>query len=150
MALNKKTKLILAIIIIVIIAVAGYYLYGNYQKQKKINDINDYKKGFYEGMLCEYNCPMTPQEYKNKTQMLPELSCVKGCTGPFKTKFANANYTKKELENDNLLKDIDDAINYCKTHSVNMTSLTLNNTAYFNCAAKGMEGLKQNYTYLNN
>ena len=147
---KKNLKTLIIVIIISIIIVGGYYLYQFYLTEKRANSVNEYKKGFYEGMLCEYNCPMTPQEYKNVTQMLPDINCVKGCTGPFKIKFAGANYTKAEFENDNLLKDIDDAINFCKTHSVNMTSMTLNNTAYFNCAAKGLEELKQNYTYLQN
>ena len=150
MKINKNLKIIIGVIVIILVFVGGYYLRDYSDKEKRISGVNEYKKGFYEGMLCEYNCPMTPQEYKNVTQMLPDINCVKGCTGPFKIKFAGANYTKAEFENDNLLKDIDDAINFCKTHSVNMTSMTLNNTAYFNCAAKGLEELKQNYTYLQN
>lgn len=144
---KNKTKLILAIIVIVII-ISGYFLYDYYQKQKRINEVNGYKRGFYEGMLCEYGCPLKLQEYNNKTQNLPELGCIKGCTTSFKEKYTEKSFKEEELEMDNLLKDIDDAIKNCKTKSVNMTILSLDNTAYFSCAKKSIEELKGKYNYL--
>ncbi len=146
MAINK-IRLIFAIILIAIIVI-GYFLYDYYQKQKRVNEINEYKKRFYEGMLCEYSCPMASQEYKNKTQMLPEINCVKACVEPFKEKYSDKSFKKEELEKDSLLKDIDDAIKKCKTGSVNMNNLSLDNSAYFNCSAKGLEGLREKYSYL--
>ena len=153
MVTSKRRNTIITIVIIaviVIVFVGGYYLKDYQDKQKRISEINDYKKGFYNGLLCEYSCPLSMQNMSNTTQMLPTLDCVKGCTGPFKAKYASFSYTQKELEMDNLLRDINSTISYCKIHSVNMTAMKLDTVAYFNCAAKGVEGLKQNYTYLNN
>jgi len=151
MVTSKRRNTIITIIIIVVIVlvfVGGYYLKDYQDKQKKISEINDYKKGFYDGILCQYECPLTLQNMSNKTEMLPELNCVKDCSAPFKAKFSSVSYTKPELERDNLLKDIDGVVANCKKTSMNMTALKLDNVAYFNCAAKGVEGLKQNYTYL--
>jgi len=149
MAINKNTKIILIIIVIILVFIGGFYLKDYQDKQVKIKAINDYKKGFYSGMLCEYSCPLTPQVYKNTTQMLPTIDCVQGCTSPFKTKFGSVSYSQAELEGDKLLSDINSTISYCKIHSVNMTAMKLDNAAYFSCAEKGVEALKQNYTYLN-
>lgn len=148
MKMTKNTKLVLIIVIIVGVFIAGFYLKDFLDKQKRVSDVRDYKKAFYNGMLCEYSCPLAPQLYKNKTQMLPTIECVQGCTTPFKTKYSSVSYTRAELERDKLLSDMNTTISYCKTHSVNMTSLTLNYAAYYNCSATGLEGLKQNYTYL--
>jgi hypothetical protein len=149
---SKNKKVIIGIIIVVIIIavfVGGFYLRDYLDLQKKAQAINDYKKGFYEGLLCQYNCPLTPQNMSNKTQMLPALDCVKACSTPFKTKFASVSYTQAELEKDNLLKDIDNAVQDCKKKAMNMTALKLDNSAYFNCASIEVADLKSNYTYLN-
>lgn len=150
MKINKNVKIILAVIVIILVFVGGYYLKVYTDNQKRANDANSYKKGFYEGLLCEYGCPMYLQNLSNKTQILPSLDCVKGCTGAFKTKFAGASFTKAELARDNLLSDIDAVVAVCKKSSMNMTALKLDNEAYFKCAEQSMLGLKQNYTYLNN
>lgn len=147
MTINKNAKLILAIIIIVII-IAGYFSYDYYQKQKRTSEINDYKKGFFNGMVCEYSCPMVLQNISNKTQMLPELECIMRCVNPFKEKYAKFSYKKEELEKDDLLKDINATINDCKKASMNISKLSLDNVAYFNCTAKSLTELKANYSYL--
>jgi len=148
MVTSKNTKIIIAIIVIVLVFVGGFYLKDYLDSQKKINDIRDYKKAFYTGMLCEYSCPLAPQLYKNKTEMLPTIDCVQSCTAPFKAKFSSVSYTQPELESDRLLSDMNSTIVYCKTHSVNMSAMTLDYPLYYNCSSTGLEGLKENYSYL--
>jgi hypothetical protein len=154
MKINKNIKILLAVVVIILVFIGGYYLKVYMDNQKRANDANQYKKGFYEGLVCEYGCPMSLQTLAingtNKTQILPSLDCVKGCTGAFKTKFAGSSFTKAELAKDNLLNDIDLVVNDCKKKSMNMTALKLDNEAYFKCAEQAMLSLKQNYTYLNN
>lgn len=150
----KKTKmLIIAAAIIVVFALAAYFLYGYINEQARYNEIKEYKKGFYEGILCEYSCPISMQkvEIKNKTQerMLPTLDCIKSCTAQFKTKYANFKANSSEINNDNLIKDMDSAVNICKKKALNISSMTLDNAAYFKCASESLENLKINYSYLN-
>jgi hypothetical protein len=146
---NKNSILIIVIVVIIIaVFVGGYYLRSYLDLQKKNQAINDYKKGFYDGLLCQYNCPLTLQNMSNKTEMLPALDCVKACSTPFKTKFASVSYTQAELSRDNLLKDIDGVVQDCKKKAMNMTALKLDNSAYFNCASIEVSDLKSNYTYL--
>lgn len=145
---NKKFKTILFIAIILIVFIGGYFLKDFLDKQNRIRDVNNYKKGFYEGLVCQYNCPMTLQNMSNKTQILPDIDCVKSCSNNFKQKYFGFSVKQEELQRDNLLNDIDNAIKNCKKNTINTTAFTFNNTEYFDCAAKSLTGLKINYSYL--
>jgi hypothetical protein len=151
---NFKTIMIIAVIVILIILALLYYLvYFPYQ-QKKLSEkiraegITDYKKDFYYGILCEYNCPLKPQEFENKTQIMPELDCIKNCTINFRTKYANNNFTNKELTGDDILKDIKSSVDDCKKQSFNTDTFVLNNTEYFSCSGEKLFLLKEKYDYL--
>ncbi len=147
--MKKQYKKILFIAIIIIVFIGGYFLKEFLDKQNRIKDVNDYKRGFYAGLVCQYSCPMSLQNINNKTQMLPDVDCVKSCSTAFKSKFSTFSVKKEELQRDNLLADIDNVVKDCKKNTINTTAYSFNNTAYFNCAAKTLSGLKMNYSYLN-
>ena len=103
----------------------------------------------YNSVLCQYKCPLTEQTLNNKTQLLPEVSCVKTCTDDFRQKeISKKSFNDNDLINDNLVGDLGDAINRCKAISLNNETLTINNTLFFSCSIESLEGLKANYTYL--
>ncbi len=146
--MKKQYKTIIFIAIIVIVFIGGYFLKDYIDKQTRLKDVNQYKKGFYDGLVCQYSCPMSLQNVSNKTQMLPDVDCVKSCSAAFKSKFASFSVKKEELGKDNLLTDIDNVVKECKKNTINTTSMSFNNTRYFNCAVKSLNDLKMNYSYL--
>lgn len=148
MKINRNLKIILFVAIIIIVFIGGYFLKDFLDKQNRIKEVNSYKKGFYEGLVCQYNCPMSLQNMSNKTQMLPDIDCVKSCSNTFKQKFSSFSAKQEELQRDNLLNDIDLAVKNCKKNTINSTAYTFNNTEYFNCAAKSLDELKIKYNYL--
>jgi len=146
--MKKQIKTLLFIAIIIIVFIGGYFLKDFLDKQNRIKDVNDYKKGFYDGLVCQYSCPMSLQDISNKTQMLPDVDCVKSCSAAFKQKYSSFSAKKEELQRDKLLDDIDNLVKDCKKTTINATSITFNNTQYFDCATKSLSGLKTNYSYL--
>ncbi len=146
--MKKEYKTMIFIVVIIAVFVGGYFLKDFLDKQNKARDVNNYKRGFYDGLVCQYSCPMSLQNLSNKTQMLPDVDCVKSCSAAFKNKFASFSVKKEELQKDNLLNDIDNVVKGCKKNTINTTANTFNNTAYFNCAVKSLSGLKMNYSYL--
>lgn len=146
--LKRKTKIILCLVIIALIFLSAYLGYDYFFKEKIKKDVLNYKKEFYNGILCEYGCPLVSQEVNNKTQMLPLLDCIKDCTSKFREKYSKNNFTSQEISSDNLIKDIDANVNACKKASINLTSMKMDNVAYFNCSKSELEKLKDKYGYL--
>ncbi len=146
--MKKQYKTIIFITVIILVFIGGYFLKDFLDKQNRAKEVNDYKKGFYDGLVCQYGCPMSLQNVSNKTQMLPDVDCVKGCSAGFKNKFSSFSVKKEELQKDKLLDDIDNLVKECKKNTINTTAYTFNNTAYFDCAVKSLSGLKMNYSYL--
>jgi hypothetical protein len=147
--MRKDAIFVIAVIIIIILVFGlGYYLKDYLDKQKRINEITLYKKEFYDGVLCQYSCPIESQVVNNKTQELPTLDCVKNCTNDFRTKYAKNDFSEKELTKDNLLKEITSITDDCKTNNYDATKFVLNNTAYFSCAKEKLLELKEKYKYL--
>ncbi len=146
--MKKQYKTLLFIIIIIVVFIGGYFLKDFTDKQNRLKDVNNYKKEFYYGLVCQYNCPMSSQNISNKAQMLPDLDCVKSCSTAFKNKYSTFSVKKEELQKDNLLNDIDNVVKECKKNTINTTSMSFNNTTYFDCTAKSLDALKMNYSYL--
>ena len=111
--------------------------------------INEYKKLGYESLLCQYNCPLELQTLNNKTQLLPNSACVEACSQKLKQANVSSDiFSANDLKNDNLFSDITNAVNICKTESVNKTSLTMDNRVYFNCVSEKLKSLAVTYPYV--
>lgn len=150
---NNKTFLAFVIILIVIISL-GVYIYESEHANnvKRNSDLLDYKKSLYGTVFCQYSCPLKFQLYQNKTQLIPDLDCVKNCTADFKKKYNSAvlnklNFTKQELANDNFFNDLELLIENCKKQSTDPASL-INNSQFFGCSVKGLELVQEKYNYL--
>jgi hypothetical protein len=147
---KQNSKIIIWVILAVVLTllISAYFFYYM-PKQNRIADINDYKRGLYQSSLCQYTCPLTMQTLNNLSQILPEVNCVQNCSAEFKAKFGDGeSFSNKELENDDLFKDVLSSINACKTLSA--VNSTLNNSLFFPCVSEKMISLNQTYLYLNN
>ena len=144
----KDKKIIIAVVLILIISIVIYYEYKYLPEQNKKIKILEYKKEFYNSILCEYNCPLKLQEYKNKTQLLPEAVCVKSCTKDFKKNNNSTAFSSIDLNQDNLIIDINKLVQDCKKQSLNSTTLSIDNSVLFSCSVKSLKTLRQKYDYL--
>lgn len=147
----SKRTLILIILIILAIALLAVYLFYYAPKQKKQNEINDYKKSLYESILCQYECPMKNYTFEeNQTQLLQDRDCVVACIGSLKTKgYVKDQYSNNEINSDSLAQDIDFVVSNCRKENVNNSTKVVDNQAITNCAIEGLRALKQTYKYLN-
>lgn len=147
--INKKNVKVFVIIgLVILIALAFYlYIYQYLLIQKKNLEIINYKRDLYTAVLCEYSCPMKLQSYQNKTQLLPDMECVKNCTNIFKQNNP-ALFTKEDLTKDNLLKEISNSVQECRQESLDEETLTINNTIFFSCTTQKLSSLKDKYEYL--
>lgn len=141
---------ITSIVIVIILAVILTLLFVKYlPEQAKQQEVTAYKKALFSSVACQYNCPLTMQDYQNKTQLLPDQTCVKSCTDNFRS-MANATIDQKDAEKDNLLKDMQQVITDCKNLAVIATTpATVNTTQFFSCVSKDLAPLKSKYNYLN-
>ncbi|MEM0465715.1 MAG: hypothetical protein QXW97_03380 [Candidatus Pacearchaeota archaeon] len=146
---RKKFFLIAGIILIVIIFISIYLIYVRNVNEKRKESVKEFKKEIYYSILCQYSCPLSLQNIRNKTQMLPSIECIKNCSTNLNQKYSKNDFKKEEIEDDDLLKDIDDSIKPCKTESMNLSIMKLDNLKYFNCAKNNLEKLKEKYIYLN-
>lgn len=152
---NNSNKIIISVVATAIVVfLVCYIIFGYLPKYKEQVKINDYKKGLYDSIVCQYSCPLTIQTLGNKTQELPEQSCVMQCTSNLRAiQNSTDSIPNSALLNDDLIKDIEKEINTCKTVSVSENPKTklpeLNNTLFFNCSAQGISSLKDKYSYLN-
>jgi hypothetical protein len=151
---SKNNNFMAFVIILIVVVALGVYVYESDQtyKVKRNSDLLSYKKSLYETVFCQYNCPLKFQLYQNKTQLLPDLECVKNCTIDFKKKYSptnlnKLNFTKQELGNDNFFNDIELLVENCKKQSTNPSSI-INNSEFFSCSIKGLELVKERYNYL--
>lgn len=149
--LNKKTLKIafISLFSILLIGLILYFGIGYYIANQKINLANQYKIDVYNSMLCEFNCPLSDQEYQGEMMKLPELECVKTCSEEFRLK----NYTitandKEIILKDGLLDKISTIVNDCKTKGLNQESLKLDVEVFSNCSREMLIPLKDQYTYL--
>ena len=149
---KKYSKVIVWIIVIAAIIALGAYFYKNNQiKQDHLNEINSYKKGFYNSIYCEFNCPLTLQIVNNKTNrsdMVPDKECLKNCTEGFIQNVSYKTIPQIELQNDHFLNDTDLLVNNCRRTSVNLDSNLLNSTKFFSCVEKNLYLIKAKYRYL--
>ena len=143
---NNKYKITFALIVLILVAITVYNYSSNFSsKNKRSSQILEYKKDLYKSLVCEYNCPLSMQQYQNKTQLIPSISCIKNCTKDFKAKWGDLNASKEELSKDNLIKDLSNTIEDCKTQG-NQT--LVNNTVFFSCTTEGLDLIKEKYSYL--
>lgn len=150
MASKTLKSVIIAIIITAVITFSISYIIFKYIPDNNQNiKINDYKKELYSSTLCQYSCPLTLQTAQNKTQYLPEQSCVQNCTVDVKKIQASGDaISNAQLKNDKLLDDMSVAITNCRTEAVDVNTKTLNNTLFFTCSIEKLRGLKDKYSYL--
>lgn len=153
MKIDKKFIVFTIVLLLIISGLFYYYKYLPDKKQKeqeikRANEIIDYKKAYFSGVFCQYNCPLENQVVNNKTQELPSLDCVKNCTEDFIAKYSDNNFTNKELTGDNLLIDMKDITDDCKTESYDINKFVLNNSQYFSCSIEKLVNLKKKYSYL--
>ena len=146
--LKKQTIYIVIAVIVTLILTSAFFIY--FPKYQLNKEINTYKKAMYGGVLCQYDCPLIPQTTNNATQLLPDKICIQVCTAKFQQLNINgAKYSNEELQNDNFIKDIGDGVGNCRTKAANLTTLKIDNPAFFNCTVDFLESLPQNYSYLN-
>ncbi len=151
MKLKISKSLILAVIITIFITSIICFLIFKYIPENNQNlKINEYKKGLYTSTLCQYSCPLTLQQFQNKTEYLPEQSCVKDCADKFKNiQIISEDISNNQIKKDGLINDMASAINTCKSKAVDTNAMVLNNTLFFSCSAERLDALKDKYNYLN-
>jgi hypothetical protein len=60
----------------------------------------------------------------------------------------NKNFSKKELSNDNFLKDIETFVLDCRKKATIIGNLSINNSLFFYCTRDSITLIKGNYSYL--
>ncbi|HLD98538.1 MAG TPA: hypothetical protein VI815_04385 [Candidatus Nanoarchaeia archaeon] len=151
--INKKIVKILVIVIaaIIIIALVAYFGYGYYLGTKKSQEIITYKQDVYNSILCEFNCPLTEQEFNGKKQLLPEVECVKTCSEEFRGKNYSLSTADREfLIKDGFLTQLSTIVTSCQNQSVDVVTKNLNISKFSSCARTNLEPLKEKYPYLDN
>ncbi len=148
---NKIYKIFFIVLILVLIGIAAYgYTSNSLPKHKRDTQVVQYKQELFKSLDCEYNCPLSLQQYQNKTQLLPTTQCIKDCTTDFKTKWGKFNATKEELSTDNFIIDLSKIVEDCKKEGLNTTTFKMNNTIFFDCTKNRLETIKTQYDYLKN
>lgn len=152
--INKKDKIskrtiIIGIVVAIILIGVAYQFYNKeiIEKGKKTSEILNYKKAFYEAVICQYSCPLKLQDIKNVSQLLPDAICVKTCNEKFKKSY-NQNYTKEDLYKDNLFIDMAQVIQNCGKESMDLNEKKVNNTIFFSCSSRELKNLNEKYPYI--
>ncbi len=146
--INKMWLAIIAAVLITLAVAAVVFVY--IPKVQKQNAINSYKKDFFNGIVCEYSCPLTIQTVKNKTQPLPDNECVKNCTAGLMARAAAGDkLSNADLISDNLGAEITGVTNDCKKVGFDNATLSVNSSIYFPCVQAKLLDLRKNYSYLN-
>lgn len=148
---SLKSVIIIVIATALIVIVMSYLIFSYIPQQKKLDLISDYKKASYEAILCQYTCPLELQKTtENKTELLPNLNCVKACSDSLKQKNLNPEaFSVNDLKNDNFFSDILTLVDNCKKQSLNQTSLSLDTKSYVSCVSLNIKKLNQTYGYIN-
>ena len=151
MATKKSKPVILYVVITAVLVFAIAFLVFSYlPKNNQTNKIHEYKRGFYDSTLCQYKCPLSPQQIQNKTEYLPDPTCVKGCTDSFKSiAVLSDDISKNQLKEDRLIDDMSSGIAGCRTSSLDAAKTAMNTTMFLSCSIDKLEGLKSKYNYLN-
>src|SRR3989344_2132296 len=86
--IKLSKKVVYAVIITaVVVFLISYGVFKYYPEQKKLSDLNSYRRALYGSIACQYSCPLESQIINNKTgetELLPGLECVKSCTSSFR------------------------------------------------------------------
>ena len=146
-------KIIYSVIITAIVVFAISFMIFKYlPEHKQGSGINEYKKQIFDRISCQYKCPLTEQTYQDKTQTLPDATCVQQCASNLKTLQGNSivQYSNTDLQNDNLFVDIEGLITSCRNTSLNQSASTptLDNVKFFGCVVDGLDKLRLDYSYL--
>ena len=151
MASKNSSSMITAIVITAVVTLALAFLVFKYLPDSSDNKlVTDYKAAIYGSTLCQYQCPLTPQNVSNKVEYLPDPTCVKNCTDRFKVVLARADdIPKNKLLADRLMDDMSMGINGCRTAALDSTKTKMNSTMFLGCSIGKLEGLKDKYGYLN-
>ena len=151
--MNSKLskQIILAVIITsIIIFSVSFFVFKYIPENKQNSKVNDYKKELYNSILCQYSCNLTLQQFQNKTEYLPDKTCVENCTKKFKElQLSGESISNDQIKNDRLIEDLSNTINSCKTEAFDKNNLELNNTLFFECSKEKLSELKTKYKYLN-
>ncbi len=142
--------LILTVIITILITFAISFLIFKYIPDNNQNlKIDEYRKGLYTSVLCQYSCPLSLQQFQNKTDYLPEPACAKDCTDKLKNfQSITEDISNNQIKKDGLIIDMSNAITACKNKATDTKTKTINNTLFFNCSIEKLSALKNKYNYL--
>ncbi len=150
---RSKDILVTAVISFVVAFAIAYFVFAYIPANSESSQINDYKKALYNSVLCQYKCPLVEQMFNNKTVNAPNASCVQTCSAEFRAQQLKAGETisDSDLLSDNLIEDIQNIVTACRNQSIsdNGNLPDINNTVFFPCVVNGLEGLKNQYSYLN-
>ena len=146
----SKKSIYSAVIVILLLVFIGFFAFRYYPNMIKEKKINEYKKALYEGAICQYDCPLVEQVFQNKTQLLPEVTCIKTCLGDFVARnLTLKDFTNQDLQKDDFMKDVEKSVTNCKTKVVDITIEAERNREFFGCISLGLKTLKSKYNYLN-
>jgi len=143
----KKALYQLSIIFIIIVASLAYSLFYMPAQQQE-EEVNGYKRALFESTLCQYSCPLSTQELQGIEQELPERECINQCITTLREGGYNDQFLDRELLNDELVQEIERTIKDCKLDSTDFDE-GINNVDFFNCASESLDGLKNEFEYLN-
>ncbi|HLC78353.1 MAG TPA: hypothetical protein VJH92_04470 [Candidatus Nanoarchaeia archaeon] len=150
--LKLSGKVLAAVIITaIVIFLLTFAIFKYLPDQKRASEVNSYKKQIFDSVVCQYSCPLKEQAIQNKTQLLPDQTCVQQCAGDLNTaKEESAKFSDNDLKTDTLYSDIEALVASCRTSSVDSSGTIpkLDNVKFFDCVKQGLEGLKTNYSYL--
>lgn len=142
-----KSTLIIIVVAVIIAILLSYFIFKYLPEQSKNKEIQEYKKALFDSILCQYSCQLSLQEFQNKTQMLPEASCVQNCTQALRDNQAQGEkFSNQEISSDNLILDIQNIVDNCRTE--NSQNISLNVQTFFPCVSGKLGSLKSTYTYL--
>jgi len=147
---NKKV-VYLIVFTTIIVFLLSFLIFKYFPEQKRTSDINSYKKQIFDSISCQYGCPLTEQKLQNKTQLLPDQSCVQKCTIDLKSnKNESDKFSDQDLKNDDLFLDVENLVTSCKNSSIDQSLIlpSINNTLFFNCVTQDLNNFKIKYPYL--
>ena len=145
--ISKKALYITLTLVLLIAILSLAFLI--YQKNFQISEVDLYKKAAFDSLLCQYSCEVKEITVGNETRMLPTPDCINTCVTELNSRgFVQGQFTDEALVLDNLLVELDTAIQFCRTNAVIDITGDLDYSSYFPCAKQALEEIKSRYPYL--
>ncbi len=147
--ISKKNLYFIFVIVLCLLILVYYFLFFA-PANKEREETEGYRKSLYDSVLCQYSCPLEEQTVGNSTGILPDKTCVRECVeNTEKTRSVDLNqFNVRELIGDEFIQEIEDIAVRCRTDTLDENG-EIDNEGFFNCVRAGLEGMKENYTYLN-